>query len=187
MKLIIGLLSVIILLLESCGGSKQGYGNNTYRIYGEVANTLCDGATIFLVPVDGPATAETVDSAVIENRKFYFEGTIEKLAVLRLQMPQRVKFQELLLITEPGDINVWLDGIGSVTGTKQNDSLQVWKNLTETYIRQMRTAPDSIRADILNTYKQRTIDLGHNIGENTTLGKFLLELYKNKTPSKKAE
>lgn len=177
MNKIIGLLVFTIFLLVSCTGSRQDNGGRC-RIYGQVVNDMCDGATIFLVPISEPATNETVDSAVIKNKQFYFESHHEKLAVLRLQMPHRIKFQELLVVTEPGDIKVHLDSIGSVTGTPQNDSLQQWKEHMEVYIKRLGVEKDSKkRTEISNQHKAYTIEMGHNIGKQTSLGKFLLGLY----------
>ena len=40
----------------------------------------------------------------------------------------RLKFQELLVVTEPGVTSVRIDSISSASGTPQNDALQHWKD-----------------------------------------------------------
>lgn len=42
--------------------------------------------------------------------------------------PLRLKFQELLVVTEPGVTSVRIDSISSASGTPQNDALQHWKD-----------------------------------------------------------
>ena len=42
--------------------------------------------------------------------------------------PFGLKFQELLVVTEPGVTSVRIDSISSASGTPQNDALQHWKD-----------------------------------------------------------
>lgn len=120
------LVLVSLLALVSCKDESKHF-----VIEGTIADTSCDGAQIFLVPLTEPATHETVDSVVIKDRKFRFEGDEARICALRLQMPQRMNFQELLVYTEPGNIEAFVSQHGSVTGTKNNDLLQEWKTIQE--------------------------------------------------------
>lgn len=43
----------------------------------------------------------------------------------------RMGVQQLLIVGEPGHIQVTIDSISSARGTPQNDSLQAWKEMTE--------------------------------------------------------
>ena len=113
-------------MLCSCSNS-----DTKFVIEGTVADTSCDGAQIFLVPLTEAATHETVDSVVIKDRHFRFEGNEAKIRSLRLQMPQRMQYQELLVYTEPGTIKAHIAQRGSVTGTKNNELLQMWKTTQE--------------------------------------------------------
>ena len=128
MRKIIFILTILIIALASCVDNDKNEG---FVIYGEVENDSCNGAKIYLVPMTEPATHETVDSVVIVDRKFTFHGTTKRVAVLRLQMPQRFSYQELLLLTEPGIIQAKIARKGSVTGTRSNDLLQEWKETME--------------------------------------------------------
>lgn len=128
MRKIFFILTTVVIALASCVGNDKNEG---YVIYGEVENDSCNGAKIYLVPMTEPATHETVDSVVIVDRKFSFHGTVKRVAVLRLQMPQRFNYQELLLLTEPGIIQAKIARKGSVTGTRSNDLLQEWKSTME--------------------------------------------------------
>ena len=150
-------------------------------------STLCDGAQIFLVPADGPQTSQTVDSVYIRDGKFYFEGTKEQMAILRLEMKQRLNYQELLVVTEPGDIYVYYSKNGRTAGTPQNEHLQQWKEALEkadsstSPLRkkwyETKNRADSI--DYFETMKKERAILGERTKEvilnegQTTLGRFL--------------
>lgn len=121
-------LLTLLLAFASCTKEKP---LQKFVIEGEVSDHSCDSAQIFLVPLTEAATHETVDSVVIIDGKFRFEGTKVRVASLRLQMPQRMNFQELLVYTEPGVIKAKIATVGSVTGTKTNDLIQEWKTTQE--------------------------------------------------------
>lgn len=132
----------VFCLLASCN-NKEADQPAKFIIEGTVCDNSCDSAQIFLVPLTEPATHETVDSVYIIDGKFRFEGTKTRIACLRLQMPQRVKFQELLVYTEPGTIYAYLAKSGSVTGTKHNDLIQEWKTVNESCIAARNAALES--------------------------------------------
>lgn len=131
-----------LIALASCTQSDK------FVINGDIVDSSCNGAQIFLVPLTEPATHETVDSVVIKDGKFTFEGTKARICALRLQMPQRMYFQELLVYTEPGEIAAHVAQVGSVTGTKNNDLLQEWKTIQEECLKQ--------RSDVLKECKSIT-------------------------------
>ncbi len=181
MKKILLITAILVGLFTSC---KQ---EPTFRIYGTMDSTLCDGAQIFLVPADGPQTSQTVDSVYIRDGKFYFEGTKEQMAILRLEMKQRLNYQELLVVTEPGDIYVYYSKNGRTAGTPQNEHLQQWKEALEkadsstSPLRkkwyETKNRADSI--DYFETMKKERAILGERTKEvilnegQTTLGRFL--------------
>ncbi len=125
MKKIILNIALLLVLLTSC---KQ---EPSFRIYGTMDNNSCDGAKIFLVPAEGPQTGETVDSIHINDGKFYFEGNKEQVSILRLEMKNRLNYEDLLVVTEPGDIHVYYSDKGTTSGTAQNEHLQQWKEALE--------------------------------------------------------
>lgn len=150
-------LCLIIYFLTGCSTSKK-----EYVIEGTLPSAQYDGEWIYLVPMTDPFGR--VDSVQITNASFRFRGKGEEMRVLRLRPILRLRIQELLVITEPGLIKVKADSIGSVTGTPQNDALQMWKVNLET-----ATNSDSLRL----AQKQETnfrLLLTH---KNNTLGKFM--------------
>ena len=152
-----------IFALMSCQHTPE-----KFVINGEVSDHSCDGAKIFLVPLTEEATHETVDSVVIKDAKFTFEGTKTQIAALRLQMPQRVKFQELLVYTEPGIITAKVAPVGRVTGTKCNDLLQSWKETQESCMASRARILEETHHDINSLAYHHVVDsLNSVMGEAT--------------------
>ena len=117
---------IVVIVFTSCSQSSQ------YIICGTVTNPALEGAMVFLVPLEN-ATKETIDSVYISNQMFEFRGTEEKIADIRIERFKRFGNENLLVITEPGETFVTIGQVSSGRGTPQNDSLQVWKNLTKQY------------------------------------------------------
>ncbi len=165
--------------------------NPTFKISGELPDSKYDGEWVFLVPME-EHTVDDVDSVIIENSSFVFQGNIERVAVIRMPMKQRMQIQELLVVTEPGEINVKLDSVSSAAGTPQNDALQRWKNYrAESFTklglaREMeKTDPDNdLHEKIRNDLKAFNYKLLKETGDNT-LGDFLYNTVKVAIPDEK--
>lgn len=157
-------------LLASCSQDKG------YVIYGTVSNPDLEGAQVFLVPIEN-ATKETIDSVAIHNQVFEFRGTEEKMAEIRIEMYKRYGNENLLVVTEPGETYVTIGQVSSGRGTPQNDSLQVWKNLTKQHYMQVSSLIRQNREDeataLRESYVARTLQMASNVGEESTLGAFL--------------
>lgn len=119
------LLTLGIVCYAGC--TKSG-NDNVCRILGVVLDSTKEGKKIFLVPVDGPQDAAHVDSAVIKDGKFEFTKDSTGMEIIRLDYHFRDNVQELLVVTEPGEVNVVIGPNSTTAGTPQNDSLQVWKD-----------------------------------------------------------
>lgn len=196
-----GALALMVVALAGCNSTRQ-VPTGKCHISG-TANSRFEGKKIFLVPVTRPATAETVDSVVITNGKFEFTADTCDLRVIRVDYHFRVNVQDLLVVTEPGDLTVIIDSISSCKGTPQNDSLQVWKERTQRFNMEctpfriegrnaesagdmatagtMKEKLDSIRRE----YRRASHDMGENM-KDTPLGDFLLKqfpkTYKKRMP-----
>jgi len=112
---------VLIIDFVSCHSD-----NHYFKINGIISSTQYDGEWMYLVPIKN-ANAQNVDSCMIRNGVFSFEGTKERVSILRAKPVLRLCLQPLLVITEPGKIKVKIDSVSSSEGTKQNDALQQWK------------------------------------------------------------
>lgn len=155
-------------------------GRDEYRIHGRVTSNELEGVKIFLVPY-GHEERENVDSVLIHNHEFEFRGREHWMCTLRLISHERHKGQNLLVATEPGDIYVTIGPDSRGGGTPQNDSLQVWKDLTIEHNRRLGQLYDAgmkeEAAEEHATYRTRTQQMALSLGEDSILGAFLLQLY----------
>ena len=155
-------------------------GRDEYRIHGRVTSNELEGVKIFLVPY-GHEERENVDSVLIHNHEFEFRGREHWMCTLRLISHERHKGQNLLVATEPGDIYVTIGPDSRGGGTPQNDSLQVWKDLTIEHNRRLGQLYDAglkeEAAEEHAAYRTRTQQMAFALGEDSILGAFLLQLY----------
>lgn len=124
---LLGTLAFLSLLAGACHTVNDNDGQ--CHIYGTV-NPKFEGKKIFLVPQQGPAVAETVDSVVIKGGRFAFHVNPGEMKIIRIDYHFRTGVEELLVVAEPGRIEVNIDSISHGGGTPQNDSLQQWKEYT---------------------------------------------------------
>ena len=151
-----------------------------YRIHGRVTANDLEGIQVFLVPV-GHEEPENVDSVKIRNHEFEFKGKKHWMCAIRLDRYHRDKGQNLLVATEPGDIYVTIGPNSTGGGTPQNDSLQVWKDLTISFnerFGQLYNAGlmDEAKAERA-AYVQRTQEMALALGKDSMAGEFLLNMY----------
>lgn len=151
------------LMLMSCADH-----SHDFSIYGTVTDPELEGACIFLVPylekVIEP-TKENLDSTFIVDGKFEFHGNVERLSDIRIERRRRINVQNLLVLTEPGTINVTIGRVSSSAGTPMNDSLQLWKELTKQYRLEMYEATDQAVKDSLTlSYDNRSRQIASNCG-----------------------
>lgn len=122
---IAGLMAVTSMaVMAGCKTTNKG----ACRIHGTMESSRWDGKKIFLVPMFGLQDAAHVDSVVIENGKFEFTADTMEMKVIRVDYHFRDGVQDLLVVSEPGDVQVIIGGNSVSGGTPQNDSLQTWKD-----------------------------------------------------------
>ena len=178
------------MMMFSC----QSANNGKCRINGVVNGEQYEGKRIFLVPMYGPKTAEYVDSMEITNGQFHFEPDSAQMYKILLDYHYRFGLQPLLIVGEPGTIEVIIDSISHATGTPQNDSLEKWKVQTEIHnlqlakmrknIADLQMKGDTVQAQYLAqradsfhlAYKNYTRQLAKNLKEGV-LYDFLKEMY----------
>ena len=146
----------------------------------------------------GPKTAEYVDSMEIKDGKFFFTKDFSKdtMQMYKILLDYHYRFgvQPLIIVGEPGTINITIDTISHAVGTPQNDSLEKWKVRTEIhnrelgkmrrYISELKINGDSVQAKYLlqradsfhMVYKNYTRKLAENMKEGV-LHDFLKDLY----------
>ena len=96
-------------------------GKNKYTISGTLADEAFDGATVYMTDIEN--LSEKMDSAVVANGTFAFEGVLKKPVVATLTVKgtdgKRAAAQ---CVVEAGTITVDMDN-GKVAGTPQNEDL----------------------------------------------------------------
>ena len=146
MKKTITILAAITSLLAACTPTPKET-DGLCHIHGTV-NERFEEKKIFLVPVNGPATMETVDSVVITNGKFAFQSEPGEMKSIRIDFRYRIGVEDLLLVMEPGDVEVVIDTISSGKGTPMNDTLQGWKERTMQYYRSLNPLHQKKKAEM---------------------------------------
>ena len=153
-KLLIQIVACVAMsfLAFGCGGDGKCH------IHGTISNQY-DGKRIFLKPFGGPATSENVDSVVIRDGKFEFVSDTTKMKVILLDYHFRMGVEQLLVVTEAGDLQVEIGVDSRSSGTPQNDSLQQWKVRKHIYdqqfppmkqeVERLRKAGQTAKADSL--------------------------------------
>lgn len=122
------LLALCTMLAACQNAPQQKIKKGNCRIHGVMESDKWNGKYIFLVPLEGVRDSLTVDSLVIENREFEFVVDTCEMKILRVDYHFRQGLQDLLVVSEPGNVEVFLGSISSGGGTPQNDSMQVWKS-----------------------------------------------------------
>ncbi len=195
-KILLCMLSAVAgTMLFSC---QQTVNDGKCHIEGVVNGEQYEGKRIFVVPLFGPKTAEYVDSMEITDGKFHFtkdftKDTVQMYKIL-LDYHYRLGVQPLLIVGEPGTINIVIDSVSHATGTPQNDSLEQWKVRTEIHnvqlgkmrknIVSLQKQGDSVQAKYIQqradsfhlVYKNYTRQMAKSLS-GTVLGDFLKSLY----------
>ncbi|MDE7418937.1 MAG: DUF4369 domain-containing protein [Muribaculaceae bacterium] len=181
-KLVYLLLVVVCAGVVCCTDHKD-----EYIIKGSTSQSRLDGERVFLVPYGTKAYEDSigVDSTVIKNGKFEFRGHKGEF-LARVTVDKRVRYgtQDLLIVTEPGEITVVIDSMSSGKGTPQNDLLQAWKVLKQDHdkvqwnqsqhIKYLREQGDTVYAnaltDSLRTFNESYLKLIHDLMRTTGPG-----------------
>ncbi len=178
-QLILLMFMAVLTALTSC--TKNEYEGKC--VIEGIANPRFNGKQIFIVPMDAPYDATRIDSMVVKDCMFRFVRDTTELCRITVERRARFAVQDLLVVTEPGVLHVTIDTISDSYGTRQNDSLSVWKAEEmefnkECYVRRqlMKEAHRSkdtleearLKAEIDTLRKQHKIrgrQLADNLGE----------------------
>jgi len=151
-----------MMLTVSCHNASH----DGYHIHGYVTDSKLNGAQVFLVPLEN-AVKGNIDSVVIKDQRFEFEGDTVRMADIRIERQRRIGTQNLLVLTEPGDIYATISQVSSSYGTPQNDSLQMWKEWLEVDRSQgniLRASGQMAAADSVHrAFRLRTVRLTENL------------------------
>lgn len=123
----IALFSIASLLLLT----PDIFSQNTFSVSGSVREPELNGKKIYLQELDSTfAKRINIDSTTIANEKFSFSGKVApqvQFAFISLEKPVK-KIRGTSFIMENGDINILLDTLSNVSGTKLNNDYQSFIN-----------------------------------------------------------
>lgn len=141
----------ILLVLLCAVGCKP---SATMVIRG-TAPAECEGLNIYLVPQPFPK-AEQVDSTVIRDGRFEFEVDAAEVRMCDITISRKspVPFQRLLVMIEPGEVEVEIGEVSMGGGTPLNDELAEWKRVLST----AGNRADELRAEIAKQSDKAVID-----------------------------
>lgn len=149
MKKIALYLAAIAILVTSCDNKK-------YTISGDVKDNRYENTYVYLKEINEEVKKsseqpnQAKDSALITNGKFSFNGIAERMAILSLDFTKldgEKMAKSVLLVAEPGEINVLIDSTSStIKGTAKNDEYQ-------TFITEMRNFQEKKKV-LYNQYRE---------------------------------
>ncbi|MBK5720397.1 AhpC/TSA family protein [Dysgonomonas sp. Marseille-P4677] len=126
MKKIILFLSVVAMLVTSC------VEKEAFTIKGTLPNTEYDGKQVYLkVLGENWKDLIAIDTVTVTNGSFEFKGLAKGGSIIHfieLAEPTDKVKRPVLLVVEPGQIEVSMDSISTVKGTASNDSYQAFND-----------------------------------------------------------
>lgn len=189
-------LSMLILLLVFIIVSACNSVGDKCHIVGHVNNPNLEGKYIFLIAEDNSIREEVgIDSVAIKDQTFEFTTDKNMMCILRMDWHFRYGVQDLLVVAEPGELDVTIDSISSCHGTPSNNVLQQWKEMTQVHMKQYgqlqqmyqaaHFSGDTIRrnsikhnADSIHSeYIERTHTMTAGLPDESPLKDFLKKLY----------
>ncbi|MDR1716850.1 MAG: AhpC/TSA family protein [Prevotella sp.] len=144
MKKIILSLSTVLVLVTSCGEKDQ------FTINGTVAGAS-DSAKVYLQTLeDNWKDQVAIDSAYVTNGKFEFKGLAKegaKVHFIALAEPTNKVKRPVLLVVEPGQIDVALDSVSTIKGTASNDAYQTLNTKLNGFDTQLKAVYEKSKLD----------------------------------------
>ena len=185
-------LPVSLVAIVGCGGNKT-----EYTINGTLSDEAFEGANVFMINVENQA--EKLDSAVVTNGTFTFNGQLESHVIaniIALTTGNNHKMVEC--VVENGTIAVDMDN-SKVLGTPQNEALMQIANTVkdyEAYLRELykeylaapteeeRKAVEAIYDSVVTIYQAKEIaalEKAYNENSDKVLGAYAFyQLVKSK-------
>lgn len=180
MKKILLSLLVVAAVASSCG-NKPAEVNNKFVISGELSSNEIDGFPVYLQTVGDTWNSRkgfvTIDSTIVENGTFKFEGVADSIPVLRFVTivhpnPEENKVVRTIIVLEADTIKITdKNNDIFVSGTKLNDLVPQYKDLEE----KIQTLPDSECAPLVYNFIKSNIS--NPVGEYALVkGAYFLDM-----------
>ena len=166
------ILLVFLVVLNAC----QGLEKNTFQLNG--TTNLAEGKQIFLIQANANNQPTTIDTTTVVDGKFSFKGDVEQIDVNFLFVEGEQVNTPFIVEEGVIEVNLLQENLKAMdlTGTPSNDDLQMYRQETETFAKNM----NAIVAEI-----QSANTLGDNLlvqdlqEQYTDLQKKLIDYEKN--------
>jgi len=123
------------------------------NIHGTMPSEKYNDVYIYLVPLHNTDSIG-VDSVKIKDGQFNFTTNKFGMSTLRVDYHYRYGLQDLLVVVEPGNVEVVIDAESHGGGTSQNDSLQVWKEAITDRMQKTQLLSQAMREARKNSNQQ---------------------------------
>ena len=124
--------------------------NKDYTIKGTVANSSYEGTNVYLQKVTDDAI-ESVDTAVVTNGTFSFEGLADTTVLRFVSLDESIDPQKqtrIPVLVEPGKIEVKFDSVITVAGTKTNNAYNDFRTKQTSLTKEVRSIVDQYNSAI---------------------------------------
>lgn len=149
MKKIILFLAAIAIFATSC------VEKDAFTIKGKLPNGTYDGQQVYLKTLDENwKDLVAVDTVDVVDGEFVFKGLAKdgaKIHFISLDDAPDNMNRPVLVIVEPGQIEVSLDSISTVKGTPLNNACQAFNTKSEAIQNEMMSISSKLRDDSTNT------------------------------------
>lgn len=156
MKKIVLFLAAVAFLATSCAEKEE------FTIKGKFANTEYDGKQVYLQTLDSLwKKPVNIDTATVLNGVFEFKGLAKEGATahfVALAEPTEMVKRPIFVVVEPGVIELNLDSVSTVKGTKSNDAYQVYNSKIEAIGNEMKALYQEAMKDTANTELQAQLE-----------------------------
>ncbi len=128
------ILFITAIVLISCQSNKN------YKIIGTVTDPAYEGTNVYVQEMTADQMI-SVDTAVIKNGTFTFEGPADSTLLRFIALDETVNPQKqsrVLAILEPGNISVKFDTTVTVSGSQLNDSYNTFRKDQENATKEIR-------------------------------------------------
>lgn len=143
--------------------------NKTYKVTGNVADASYEGKNVYVQEMTDTEMI-TVDTAIVKDGAFTFEGRADSTVLRFIALDETVSStnpSRVLLVLEPGKIEVKFDSLVTVSGTKLNDDYTSFRKDQQELSKEIRalsqtyqsatmagTMTDSLDTEITKAYEK---------------------------------
>jgi len=148
MKKVILFLAAVALLVSSCTEK------DAFTINGKLPNGTYDGQQVYLKTLDSNwKDLITIDTVNVVDGEFFFKGLAKEGSTVHfISLDDAPDFMSrpVMVVVEPGHIEVNLDSVSSVKGTSSNNTYQAFISKNEAIEGELRTISAKIKQDTAN-------------------------------------